>query len=921
MIVSEVAQGLPVGESFEFHAREPRPFGMVLAVLVIAIGVAGIVGNLIQFDRLRAPFDGWPRMQMWPSIEHTLIGASFLTLLRAEKSVTLPLATIASILGVAGILSALGAFDLPWGGVALSSAVLYSTLAFAFTLVCRSNSPRVEQRAFGISGFVVITLVVTMFGATAIGVVDPLTDTRVAGSSLQALICSLAIGAYLLAVLWSSGRVTIESADWLPAGVGFASILTVLVLWRALSVRETEQLTGITQQAGEAQVRAIKSSLLNVAQALSRAAERRTPGESADQQVRDLRSLQRDLYGVESGAFISTDSVHPIVATTDAVVPALDSIWRIRMRGAATLRNAVQYWPLDSGATRFVVVSPSCTSGKCAGAVAGVIRTENLLLSVVDTTLGFYHRFESGNRSLRQAAPATVTDSKAVTVPLDLGDVHLQLTTWPTQSTVRRVRSQLPLVALLMGAVVSALLVATTLLGQGARRLARTREKARLASVLERSTDGIWEWDLTTGAAEHSAGIWQNLGYDEAANAGKDAWMTLVHPDDLDAFSRSIERHLAGDTEAFEQEYRVRSKNGDWHTMVDRARVVERSPTGQPVRLLGVRADVTETRNAHSARLLNERRFRAIFDSGFQYQLLLDHDGLVLEVNRVALESSGDALANVVGKPVWSTLWWACTEEAREPLREAVMSAARGIAARYEADLHGETGPTSMLEIAVKPFLDQEGQANQLLLEARDITVRRRAEAALAEVDTLTTMGRVAARVAHEINNPLAGIQNSFLLIKGAIPVTHPHYAYVGAIEREIDRIAAVTRQLYETYRPEQDLGGGTSVRSLVTDAVAFLGQVNRGTQVRVETDFTNVPSVIRLPSAMLRQIFYNLAQNAIEASPAGGVVNVRTSVTASTFELSVRDRGQGVPAALRDRIFDPFFSTKDRGVRVGGMG
>ena len=143
----------------------------------------------------------------------------------------------------------------------------------------------------------------------------------------------------------------------------------------------------------------------------------------------------------------------------------------------------------------------------------------------------------------------------------------------------------------------------------------------------------------------------------------------------------------------------------------------------------------------------------------------------------------------------------------------------------------------------------------------------------------------------------------------------------MGAIEREIDRIAAVTRQLYETYRPEQDTSDGTSVRSLVTDAVTFLAQINRHTHVRIESDFSNVPSVIQLPSAMLRQIFINLAQNAFEASPPGELVSIRAGVAGGMFWLSVRDRGMGVPADLRERIFDPFFSTKDRGVRTVGMG
>jgi PAS domain S-box-containing protein len=337
--------------------------------------------------------------------------------------------------------------------------------------------------------------------------------------------------------------------------------------------------------------------------------------------------------------------------------------------------------------------------------------------------------------------------------------------------------------------------------------------------------------------------------------------------------------------------------------------------------MLGIKADVTVARSAAHAREAAEQRFREIFDSGFQFQLLLDRAGAVVEVNHHALQEFGVVDADVRGRLVWNTLWWNGNAPAQERLRVAVSAAARGLTRRFEEEFALANRAEVSLEIAVKPLTGESEEDTQLLLEARDLSARRRAEATLREVETLTTMGRVAAQVAHEINNPLAGIQNSFLLIKGAIPTTHPHYKYVGAIEREVARIAAVTRQLYETYRPEQDGHAGASPATVIGDAVAFLEQVNRATSVKVQVVLGPGPTVLPIPAALLRQIVYNLVQNAIEASPAGGLVVVQTLLHDGQFELLVRDHGAGIPPDSRERIFEPFYSTKSGRLRTGGMG
>ena len=213
------------------------------------------------------------------------------------------------------------------------------------------------------------------------------------------------------------------------------------------------------------------------------------------------------------------------------------------------------------------------------------------------------------------------------------------------------------------------------------------------------------------------------------------------------------------------------------------------------------------------------------------------------------------------------------------------------------------------------------GNALRILGISADVTERRRSEEALKEMDTLSTMGRLAARVAHEINNPLGGIQNSFLLVKDAIPDSHPHFKYVGAIEREIARIATITRQLYETYRPEQDRTTDAPVHMLVGDAVSFLEQVNRNRHVTIAVDLSGSPAVVPVPDSLLRQCLYNLVQNAIEASPDGSTVTLVATREREVFVLRVRDEGPGIPLDMRARIFEPFFSTKDASVKTGGMG
>ena len=318
---------------------------------------------------------------------------------------------------------------------------------------------------------------------------------------------------------------------------------------------------------------------------------------------------------------------------------------------------------------------------------------------------------------------------------------------------------------------------------------------------------------------------------------------------------------------------------------------------------------------------LEERRFRAMFDITDQLQMLLSREGRVLEANRAMTAVTGQPVEQLRTMAFSALPGWPTDECTRVLLQERVERTARGESHRFELMLWAESERPVYVELSLKPMVDDSGRVTQLYVDGRDVTERRRAEASLREIAALSTMGLLAARVAHEINNPLAGIQNAFLLVRDAIPTDHPHHRFVGAIEREIVRIAAVTRQLYETYRPDQALADSTSVLVAVNDAVVFLEQVNRARQVRLETDVTAAPSVVPVPDALFRQTLYNLVQNAIDATPNGSSVRLIVAREDEWCVVRVQDEGPGIPADARARIFDPFFSSKDRSVKTGGMG
>jgi PAS domain S-box-containing protein len=756
------------------------------------------------------------------------------------------------------------------------------------------------------------------------GVFGLLREGLLLGGALPESFAFLALGAWVTFIAWRRDAAQPDLPTWLPIAAGLGLLVTTVFLWRALASEQNERLATRLHTQTRAVHRNLSMRLDGLTRLLERLAHRTASTRSLEEWTTDASMNVRDSPEV-SGIIWRPSPDDSLVVAPSGFVPTSAGFDVARIFAADTAmsaRGTTHVRAIDPAGRRFALVRPACSERTCRGQIAALVLGEVFVRSIF-TPEDTENVVTVSSRGERVFASPLPRDRRGPSDSLRFiaGNLEWEVAVSPTRRALSLARTSLPEVVLGLGLAVSVLLTITLRLAQTAWVRAREFERERLHLAMESASDGVWEWDVESGRVDRSAAIWRRLGYEPGqVESSLAAWTSRIHPDDTERFSAALATHLDGKTPSFELEYRVRAQNGEWHWIVDHGRVVEYTVTGQPRRLLGLSGDVTERKRADQVLAESEQRFRAIFDSAFQFESLMDLDCNLLEANRASLEFAGLTLEDVRGKPIWESHWWNESPQRVERLKTACLEAARGKVVKYQEEIRGREDRRATIDFSIKPILDGDGRVVQLLAEGRDITERKRAEAALREVDTLSTMGRLAARVAHEINNPLAGIQNSFLLIKDAIPTNHPHYAYVGAIEREIQRIARVTRQLYETYRHGQEQERNSSVGMVISDAVSLLSQVNRSSRVKIHVDASGAPSVIPLPDAIVRQAVFNLVQNAVDASPPGGEVWVRTWLDDGKLRLSVRDEGAGVPEDLRDRVFDPFYSTK-RGVPTGGMG
>jgi PAS domain S-box-containing protein len=235
---------------------------------------------------------------------------------------------------------------------------------------------------------------------------------------------------------------------------------------------------------------------------------------------------------------------------------------------------------------------------------------------------------------------------------------------------------------------------------------------------------------------------------------------------------------------------------------------------------------------------------------------------------------------------------------------------------------HGELrnrakdGTFYWVDTTIVPFLDTHGHPYQYVAIRFDITARKAAEEQLVEQASLARLGQMAAVVAHEVRNPLAGVKGAIQILMDRRAPDDDELPVMRDIIGRLDSLGDLVHDLMVFARPQPPRLTTFHLQPILTDAIAILRRDPAGRALQVDVEGPDL--TLTADETLIKATVVNLLLNSAQAMNGAGRIAVTVSQRQQKCVLQVRDSGPGVPVELRERVFEPFFTTKARG---GGLG
>ncbi len=235
-------------------------------------------------------------------------------------------------------------------------------------------------------------------------------------------------------------------------------------------------------------------------------------------------------------------------------------------------------------------------------------------------------------------------------------------------------------------------------------------------------------------------------------------------------------------------------------------------------------------------------------------------------------------------------------------------------------------GRVRIIHVEAKIYYDDRGNPLQARYVVQDITERKEVEKELKKyqeqlmhAEKLSSIGKLSASIAHEVNNPLFGIRNVLERTKLVVDMKPEDMNFIDMAIGETDRIANLIKRLNDFYRPTTGKKERLKIHRILDEIILLTQKELLQRNIKLKTHFDDDLPVVTAVSDQIKQVMLNLIQNAMDASKKkGGKINIKTSHGDSQIKIQIQDNGMGMTPEITEQIFNPFFTTKSKVVGTG---
>ncbi len=336
---------------------------------------------------------------------------------------------------------------------------------------------------------------------------------------------------------------------------------------------------------------------------------------------------------------------------------------------------------------------------------------------------------------------------------------------------------------------------------------------------------------------------------------------------------------------------------------------------------MGVEIDISEKKRIENA-LIKEKRFtESLIETANSLIVGLNLKGEIILFNKKLEATTGYKKEEVLGKN-WFEIF--LPERIRPSVEEVFDGIVNNkIPSYYENPILTRSGEERYIAWSNTAIRNEKNEIIGALGIGQDITEQKRLEQQILQSERLATIGQMAAKVAHEIRNPLSSIMLNAELLGDEIraagdAISEDAEVLLKSIISEVDRVAKLTEEYLQFSRlPDADPQRGDLI-NLVQEVVEFIEPEASSRGIQIVSEYETDAMELVFDAQQMRQVLMNIFKNALEAMRRGGILTVRVQDSHSKVVIAISDTGEGIPEKVQDKIFQPFYTTKDMGTGLG---